>query len=381
MKITAIRQKTVALSAPMRNAGIGYDEMTASAVAVDTDSGHVGLGLDSIGRYGHGGLLAERFAPRLLAADPEHYAADDGGLDPMRAWELVMANEKPGGHGERAGAVGLLDAALWDLAAKAAGVPLWRLLADRFNAGNHATEVPVYASGGHYRDGGVAALVDELTGWRDRGHSRFKIKIGGAPVDEDRARLDAVLEAVGAGAALAIDGNGSFDHATALAYMELAENLGLAWVEEPASPLDFKAHGALAAASDAPIATGENIFSAADARNLLRHAGLRPDRDRLQMDVSLSYGLPEYLNMIALAEGAGWPRSAFAPHAGHLFAFHVVAGLGLGLHESAPDEGQIYGGLPAGSVLRDGAASLPDTPGVGIEAKANLYAVFKDMLG
>jgi L-alanine-DL-glutamate epimerase-like enolase superfamily enzyme len=291
-----------------------------------------------------------------------------------------MANEKPGGHGERAGAVGLLDAALWDLAAKDAGVPLWRLIADRFNGGAHHARVPVYASGGHYRDGGIPALVEEVRGWRGRGHGRFKIKIGGAALDEDRARLEAVLEAVGAGDALAIDGNGSFDVATAQAYMALAGELGLAWVEEPASPLDYRAHALLAAEYDAPIGTGENIFSAMDTRNLLRHGGLRPDRDRLQMDISLSYGLPEYLRMLDLAEAAGWPRTAFVPHAGHLFAFHVVAGLGLGMHESAPDDGEIYGGLPPGAELADGACTLPDAPGTGIETKSNLNAVFADLV-
>ena len=380
MRITAIRQKTIALAAPMRNAGIAYDEMTASAVAVETDGPHVGLGFDSIGRYGHGGLMAERFAPRLLAADPDSYAGETG-IDPVRAWDIVMANEKPGGHGERAGAVGLLDAALWDLAAKSAAAPLWRLLADRFNGGAHHEAVPVYASGGHYREGGVPPLVGEVQGWRDAGHTRFKIKIGGVGLEEDRARLDAVLPAAGSGGALAIDGNGSFDFATAQAYMALAGELGLAWVEEPASPLDYRGHALLTAEYDAPIGTGENIFSAMDMRNLLRHGGLRPDRDRLQMDVSLSYGLPEYLRMMGLAESAGWPRSAFVPHAGHLFAFHVVAGLGLGLHECAPDAGEIYGGLPPGTELTDGACTLPEAPGTGIEAKANLYAVFEDLLG
>ena len=379
MQITAVRQKTIALAAPMRNAGIAYDEMTASAVVVETDGPLVGLGFDSIGRYSHGGLMAERFAPRLLAADPEGYAGETG-IDPMRAWDVVMANEKPGGHGERAGAVGLLDAALWDLAAKAADVPLWRLIADRFNGGAHHARVPVYASGGHYRDGGIPALVDGVQDWQDRGHARFKIKIGGAAFDADRARVEAVLDTVGAGAALAIDGNGSFDVATAQAYMALAGELGLAWVEEPASPLDYRAHALLAADFEAPIGTGENVFSAMDARNLLRHGGLRPDRDRLQMDISLSYGLPEYLRMMALAEAAGWPRTAFVPHAGHLFAFHVVAGLGLGLHECAPDDAEIYGGLPPGTTLADGACTLPDAPGAGIETKANLYAVFDDLL-
>lgn len=386
MKITDIRQRTFPLSAPMRNAGISYGEMTASVVVVETDVARggaplVGLGFDSIGRYGHGALTMERFAPRLLAADADAYCvAPDGGLDPVAAWDIVMANEKPGGHGERAGAVGLLDAALWDLAAKAAEVPLWRLLADRFNGGDALADVPVYASGGHYREGGLDALTAEVAGWRDAGHTHGKIKIGGASPAEDRQRIEAALDALGSGGRLAIDGNGTFDLDTARAYLELASALDLAWVEEPASPLDFARHQELATATAAPIGTGENIFSAADTVNLLRHGGLRPGTDLLQMDVSLSYGIPEYVRMIAAAEAAGWSRQAFVPHAGHLFALHVVAGLGLGRYESAPDGRQIYGGLPPDTELADGRVSLPQAPGTGIEAKANLYAVFEGLL-
>ena len=130
--------------------------MTASVIAVHTDASKngkplVGLAFDSIGRYGHGGLLRERFIPRLLAADPDDYADGNGGIDPHRAWAVLMKDEKPAGHGERCGAVGLIDAALWDLAAKAADEPLWSLLAKRHGNANANAKIAIYASGGHYR--------------------------------------------------------------------------------------------------------------------------------------------------------------------------------------------------------------------------------------
>ena len=154
MRIIDIRETTVSVGASIRNADIGYDTMTASAVAVISDQqqdGHVliGLGFDSIGRYGHGGLLRERFIPRLLAASPEQYAAaDSNNIDPVKAWDVVMRDEKPGGHGDRAGAVGVLDAALWDLAAKAEDKPLWRVLGERYYPEGHGSNASVYATGG-----------------------------------------------------------------------------------------------------------------------------------------------------------------------------------------------------------------------------------------
>src|SRR5690606_14702264 len=122
----------------MNNAGINFQHMTASLVVMVSDvvrDGRpvVGVAFDSIGRYGHGALLRERFIPRIMAAHPDSYQADHGdGVDPFKLWEIMMANEKVGGHGERAGSVGILDAAAWDLQAKIEGKPLWGLLNERF---------------------------------------------------------------------------------------------------------------------------------------------------------------------------------------------------------------------------------------------------------
>ena len=397
MKIVAIRETTVALSAPMRNADIAFDAMTASAVAVVTDKAVagrplIGLGFDSIGRYGHGGLLRERFIPRLLAAKPEDYAAADGdAIDPSRAWSVMMRNEKAGGHGDRAGAVGVLDAALWDLAAKAEGKPLWRVLADRFNGGNALARVPAYASGGHYRDAAAqgagargdeaAALGAELSAYRAHGYRRFKIKVGGAPLERDQARIEAALGVAGDGASLAVDGNGAAERDAAFALLRALAPYRLAWFEEPCETLDYALLAELSAADLMPLATGENIFSAADTRNLLRYGGLKPARDRLQMDISLAYGVPEYLRIVALLEAAGWSRTRLLPHAGHLLSFHVVAGLGLGSHEAAPDEKLLFGGYPEGVAVEDGHIRPWEAPGVGFERKPNLQRVFAPLIG
>ncbi|MBL8662629.1 MAG: hypothetical protein JNM29_07355 [Candidatus Odyssella sp.] len=388
MKITAIRETMVPLAAPMRNADIAFDAMTASAVAVVTDrivDGRplMGLGFDSIGRYGHGGLLRERFIPRLLAARPEDYAAAAGdAIDPLRAWAVMMRNEKAGGHGERAGAVGVLDAALWDLAAKAEGKPLWRVLADRFNGGRAPARVPTYASGGHYREGAdeARAIAAELSAYRALGYTQFKIKVGGAALDRDKARIEAALAVAGGGGALAVDGNGAADRAAAFALLGALAPYGLRWFEEPCDPLDYALLAEISAAGFLPLATGENVFSAADTRNLLRYGGLKPARDRLQMDISLTYGVPEYLRIVALLEEAGWPRTRLVPHAGHLFSFHVVAGLGLGSHEAAPDGRLLFGGYPEGVAVEDGHVTPWDAPGTGFERKENLNRVFAPLL-
>lgn len=386
MRIVEIREVTVPLGAAMRNADIRFDTMTASALAVITDARRdgepvVGFGFDSFGRYGHGGLARERFIPRILAAAPQDYAdTATGGIDPLKISAIAMRNEKLGGHGERAGAIGLINSACWDAAAKFVGKPLWRVLADRFNGGAALERVPVYASGGHYRDGDeLPALRAELAAYRDLGYRHFKIKVGGAPLARDLARIEAALAVVGTGSALAIDANTGFDLPAALRFVSAIAPYKLAWLEEPLDPLDYAAHRALSQATAVPLATGENIFSAADARNMLRHGGLDPERDYLQIDIALAYGVPEYLKALAFAAAEGWGRGRFLPHAGHIFSFHVVAGLGLGRHEAAPDAAALFGGYPAGVAVEDGAVRPWDMPGVGFEAKANLHAIFRNL--
>jgi len=388
MKIVSANEKTIALPSPMRNASIGFASMTASALVLVSDVWRdgrpvVGLAFDSIGRYGHGGLLRERFLPRLLAVAASDYrdeARDN--LDPFKVWAIVMRDEKPGGHGERPGAVGLIDAALWDLVAKLEQKPLWRVLADRFRGGVAAPRVPVYASGGHYRPSDeLAELGEELRRAQAQGYRRMKIKIGGAPLDQDRRRIEASIAVMGSGDALAVDCNGNLSRERAHELLAALQSYGLAWVEEPVDPLDFALHAELASAFSVPLGTGENIFSTADTLNLLRHGGLRADRDWLQMDISLSYGIVEYLRILDLVEERGWSRRRCLPHAGHLFSLQAVAGLGLGGHESAPDAASLFGGYAKGTIVADGTVTPGDAPGVGIEAKDNLYAVFRDMLG
>jgi L-alanine-DL-glutamate epimerase-like enolase superfamily enzyme len=131
--------------------------------------------------------------------------------------------------------------------------------------------------------------------------------------------------------------------------------------------------------SAAPLATGENLFSFDDARNLLRYGGLRPQSDFIQVDPLLAYGVVEYARIVAAYEAAGWKRASFLPHAGHLFAAHCVAGLGLGMAEAAPDAALAYGGYWDGVRVDGGRVTIPDAPGAGYERKANLHAILEKL--
>ena len=379
-RIVDVREVTKPIASPIRNAYIDFSKMTSSLVAVITNVTRegqpvVGYGFNSNGRYGQGGLIRERFAPRLLEADPKLLLdATSENIDPDRAWATMMANEKPGGHGERSVAVGTLDMAIWDAVAKIAGKPLFRLLAERH--GRKADpRVFVYAAGGYYYPGkDLGALRREMRGYLDRGYTVVKMKIGGAPLAEDRQRIEAVLTEIGGRGQLAVDANGRFDLETAIAYAKALRDYPLFWYEEAGDPLDFQLQASLADFYPGPMATGENIFSHQDARNLLRYGGMRPDRDWLQFDCALSYGLCEYQRTLKLLSAHGWSASRCVPHGGHQMSLNIAAGLGLGGNESYPDLFQPYGGFPDGVHVEAGYVTMPDLAGIGFEGKTHLYA-------
>ncbi len=379
MKILAIREATLPVGSAMRNASIAFDQMTASALAIHTDQvrdGHplIGLAFDSIGRYGKGGLLRERFIPRLLAAPPEDLLDAHGLIDPRHGVQVMMRGEKQGGHGERPGAVGLLDAALWDLRAKQLGQPLWQCVAQMYGQPLGSGRIPSYASCGHFTDDpDPQALQDEVARCLDLGYTTVKIKLSGRDAALDARRIASALRAGLAPERLAVDLNGQWRCSDEDVLQVLGEH-DLAWVEEPTPALDYAAQAQFCQRHAGPVATGENLFSCDDLQNLLRYGGLRPAQDRLQMDISLSYGVQEYHDMFTLSQGLGWTRTAFWPHAGHLFSAHLVAAFGLGSHEAAPDASRLYGGFWDGTTVAGGQVRLPDCPGVGFEHKANLMA-------
>ncbi len=386
MKIVAIREKTFPIASPIRNAVIDFSKMTLSAVAVVTDAVRdgrpvVGYGFNSNGRYGQGALLRERFIPRVLEADPRTLLDETAeNLDPRRIWDCAMRNEKPGGHGERSVAVGTLDMAVWDAVAKIARKPLYRLLAERYGDGRVDETVFVYAAGGYYYPGkDHAQLQDEMKRCLDRGYTVVKMKIGGASLDEDLRRIDAVLEVVGEGSALAVDANGRFDLPTALSYARALSRYGLFWYEEAGDPLDYELQAQLAREYPGPLATGEDLFSAQDARNLLRYGGMRADRDWLQFDCALSYGLVEYLRILDAVRGHGWSPRRCIPHGGHQMSLNIAAGLGLGGNESYPDLFQPFGGFPDGVRVENGRVRMHDSPGIGFEEKSDLFRVLESI--
>jgi D(-)-tartrate dehydratase len=378
MKIVKIREQSLPLRANIENSVVNFSEHTVSLVAVVSDvirDGRpvAGVAFDSIGRFAQGGLMRERFIKRLMNAKPADILDQSGTrFDPDKAFRVMMRNEKPGGHGDRAHAVAALELALWDLNAKLRNEPAWKTISSHYGVQSSA-RMPVYAAGGYYYpDGHLGRLQDEFRGYADMGYRKFKMKIGGASLLEDMRRIEAALRVVGSSENLAVDANGRFDLKTALDYGRKMQDFGLRWYEEPGDPLDYKLMSELAAVYPHRLATGENLFSCRDVDNLALFGGMRKQKDLFQMDPALSYGIGEFHRMMTSLETHGYSRQDIHPHGGHMIALHIVVGLGLGGSEAYPGVFAPVGGYADECIVDHDGVAPGGSAGFGLEAKTDL---------
>jgi L-alanine-DL-glutamate epimerase-like enolase superfamily enzyme len=387
MRIVDIRETAVPLKSDLKNSSFDFSEMTTSIVAVITDvvrSGRpvAGFAFNSTGRYACGAQMRERFIPRILRADPSTLLNDDGdNLDPARVLAAMTVREKIGGDAERAIPIGTIEVAVWDAAAKIADQPLHHLLAQRYSGGRLSDKMFCYVGGGWYWPGQtIADLQDEMRRHLAAGYTMVKMKVGGLPVVQDCRRIEAVLKVLGGEHRLAVDANGKFDRATALVYASALRPFGLKWFEEPCHPLDYALYAEIAVAYDAPLATGENLYSTEDVQNLARFGGLRADRDFIQADPPQAYGITQYGKTVAMLEGQGWSRAQLFPHGGNQMSLAIAAGFGLGGAESYPGVFGPFGGFADDAEVENGFITLSNRPGIGFEGQSGLYRLMRQLV-
>ena len=387
MRITDIREIAVPLNSSIRNAVFDFSEMTTSVVAVITDvirDGRpvVGFAFNSTGRYACGAQMRDRLIPRIMKAKPETLLNEAGNnLDPEKILACMMQREKPGGHTERSVAVGTIEVAIWDAVAKIEGRPLHATLADRYSGGNVQEETPCYVGGGWYAPNkGIPELLDEIKTRLDEGYTTMKIKVGGASIEEDLARVEASIKVVGGSEHLAVDANAGFSSERALAYAKALQPYQLRWFEEPTDPLDFALLAEIAGLYASPIGTGENLFSTQDIRNLVHFGGLRKDRDIIQIDIPQSYGIVQFSRTLKMLEDRGWGRHSIFPHGGNLMTLAIVAGFGLGGCEAYPGTFGVFAGFADDSVVENGKINLSERPGIGFEGQNALYEVMQKII-
>jgi L-alanine-DL-glutamate epimerase-like enolase superfamily enzyme len=328
---------------PHRNAIIVSSRRQIGFAEVRTDEGLVGRSLASR----RSAAFGEAIAARLDGQDP---------LDAGRLWHRMFTGwRKPVVKGDAIAAIGAMDNALWDLRGQILGQPVYRLL------GGFRSRVPVYAAGGYYADGkGTDELAKELAGFVAAGYRGVKMKVGGAPLEEDVARVRAAREAIGSGVRLMVDANNAWTMAEALAFGRAAQRYDITWLEEPVWPDDMRGSAELRSRLDIPIASGENEYTRWGARDLLDSRAV----DILQADPQTCGGLTEWVRIATLASAQHVPM---APHGDDYLGAHAVAAVDNGLTvesyaELRPWQHDFIEPFP----LDDGELVLPDRPGLGL---------------
>lgn len=361
--------------------------MTTSVVAVITDvirdgKPVAGFAFNSTGRYACGAQMRDRFIPRILQAKPESLLdASGNNFDPEKILAAMMQREKPGGHTERSVAIGTIEVACWDAVAKIAGKPLHRVLAERYNDGKMIDKIPCYVGGGWYEPGkGIPELCDEIRDKLDNGYTVMKIKVGGAAIADDVARIEAALKIVQSNQHLAVDANAGFNRERALAYARALAPFKLKWFEEPTDPLGYELLTEFIAQYGAAVGTGENLFSTQDVENLVTFGGMRAGIDFIQTDVPQSYGIVQFARTLAMLKQRGWSRQNIFPHGGNQMTLHLVGGFGLGGCEAYPGVFGIFAGFADDAKVENGFLKLSDRPGIGFEAQNQLYAAMKALV-
>ena len=202
------------------------------------------------------------------------------------------------------------------------------------------------------------------------------------PLADDLARVEAVKAILPKGGALAVDANSKFSRDDALAYARGLRRFDLRWFEEPCDPLDYALLAEIAANYDAPLSTGENLYSTQDVENLVRFGGLKPQRrDVIQVDPPQAYGIVQYARTLDMLTRHQWPRALLFPHGGNQMSLAIAAGFGLGGAESYPGVFGDFGGFADDAKLENGFLKLSDRPGIGFEGQAGLYRIMRELAG
>jgi L-alanine-DL-glutamate epimerase-like enolase superfamily enzyme len=312
-------------------------------VEVETDEGLVGQCPAGANRA----IVEQALRPLLVGEDP---------LLIERCWRKMFESRHTTVGGDFWFALGRVDVALWDLAGKILGQPLWKLL------GGHRRRVEVYSGGGFYAEGkDVAGLVAETERYLAMGYRAVKMKVGwrGTTPKHDAERVRAVRETIGPDAKLMVDGNHAWRADEAIRFGRLIERYEPFWIEEPVPHTDLRGGAEVCAALDTPVATGEMETSRWGFRQMLEARAL----DVCQADPVNCGGLTEWRKIAALASAHHVP---LAPHGTEFIGQHCVGALPEALIvESYPGPyslSEYLGGLE----IRDGFLELPDRPGLGL---------------
>jgi L-alanine-DL-glutamate epimerase-like enolase superfamily enzyme len=360
MKITDITTETFRWPRhkPITNGLHTYTHSGLGLVKIHTDGDVTGVGVTSTGTIIRATI--EHLTPELIGEDP---------IDVERLWHTMWVPKLIGRRGLTTRAISGIDIALWDLRAKVAGLPLYKLL------GGFRDRMPTYIAGGYYEEGkGLEDLAREMIDNVEMGARAVKMKIGAVSIREDVERVKAVRDAIGPDVKLLVDANCAYRAYEAIQIAKRMEEYDIFWFEEPMAPDNYDGHRRLAEATSIPIATGENEYTRYGFRDLIA-TGAVPI---LNADAKILGGVTEFMKVAALAQAYDLD---IAPHGSQDIHIHLVSAISNGLIlEFYRDSVDPMWGKMYHHTLRlndDGTVSPPDVPGIGVDPNYEVLEPFR----
>ena len=318
-----------------------YPTQSLGIVEIKTDEGITGIGQGKVD-------LCKQFEKHLIGEDP---------LCNEKLWYKMWVPKLVGRRGPTTNAISSIDIALWDIKAKAANMPLYKLL------GGGKDRVPYYCAGGYYEEGkDLKALGQEMIDYVAMGAKAVKMKVGAKSIEEDAGRVEAVRKAVGPEVKVMVDANCAYNLHEAIAFARRVEEYHPYWFEEPVQPDDYEGFRRIGEASSIPVATGENEYTKYGFRDLL----IQGQVPILNADAYVLGGVTEFMKVAAMAQAH---YRMIAPHGDQAIHIHLQCAIQNSLIlEYYPERFYDLGGNMYVNSLRlndDGTVSPPDVPGHG----------------
>ena len=358
-----------ALPERVGNARVMFDRRSALLVRVHTDDGATGWGESWAYPEAVAQLIRTRLGPSLIGAD---VTLPLPALAPLFGF---AAQDRRGLHHM---AISALDMAIWDAFGRTAGKPIHALL-----GGAHHAALPAYASGPLLREGNdpYAGLAEAIAGYRDLGFRAYKLRVG-LDRDRDLAALRTAREVAGADAMIAADMNEAATEKEALALVEAAADVRLAWLEEPVPHDNIPAYVRLAQRLPVPLSGGESLYGLAAFRDVVARGGL----EIIQPDLALCGGFAEARKIAALAEAFGVPTVPHVWGAGinYLASLQFTATLPaqrigrhqLPLHEVDVGHNPLRECMVGIELDANGRVPVPGGPGLGVDIQKSQFEEF-----
>lgn len=339
---------------PIANGKHVYTHNDLNLLVIETDAGLTGYGCSWAIEF------AESMGKAILGQDP---------LNNERLWPMTYVPKFIGRRGTSCKTVSAIDIALWDIKAKAAGMPLYRLL------GGAREKVPCYVTGGYYAQGkGIRELQAEMEQYLSWGVHAVKMKVGGVSMEEDRARVKAVREVIGPETTLMLDANCAYKFFEAIRFSHMVEEFNPYWFEEPVDADDYDGYRKVAAKSNIPIACGENEVTRFGFRDLMSTGAV----SILNPDAASLGGVTEFMKVASYADANGIILSPHGQQQLHIHLDCAVPNVNFAEFYPPQYDAKVYEAFQNPVVFNpDGTVSPSQAPGAGLDINRDVLEPYR----